>query len=659
MRVALTILALLVLTGCGGGKSSSPSGAYETYRQSVQSKDPAKVRKCVPRAVWKELGDNETAKGKLELLAQLMPEKVDVKDEKITGKTATLKVSASKDGQTMEGNISLVMEDGTWKVSKEEWSATLELSGTGASPSVSGPFFTTHTDLPKPHVVLEGHQGTVSKLVFTPDGSQLISCSYGDYSLRLWDPGTGRQLTEKRTENRVRDMALSPDGKYVYTADAKKAVLRYPLSDSELGTPETVLTEAGDALAISPDGKLLAATFFKRPVRIWKTADGLPVKTIANSEFVRVLRFSPDGKHLVGGGDGTTVIAWDTSSWNEKRSAVNRVMKDSSISDLDISGNNDLVGTGHSDSSVAISELSSGKNRMSNFVRDAATQAVRFSPDGKVLASGNYNHRVYLWDAAKGTRLVPLIAHKGPVTALAFSPNGRSLASGGGDRKIVIWRRGKPSPSVKEALNPKKKPEPKTKGPVLTVAGARNLLSNASANDGRTSWKTQGEVAIEAADGNPYFAIRHSGMFSQDVKLPVGTTHIVAAARASSERIIPGGITGLPYLYGYYVNKANANRFNGYLNARGLRLEAREANAWGSVGAVMKIPPDTGAVRLMLQQASGREPQNGSVARLDDLVLCAFTDEDSAKAYLKGYRAAASEFNIQPPKAEKEDRGVQ
>jgi WD40 repeat protein len=645
MRAIIAITAtLLLFTGCGGG-SATPSKAYEAYRQAVKSGDPAQVRALVAADAAKELNGDDAA-GKLKLLAQLMPAKIEIKEEKVSGNAATLKVVSSEKGKPMTGEINLTMEGGTWKVSKESWSMTLELTEDATGIVGTGePFFTTVKDPPKPQLVLEGHQDTVSAMAFLPDGLRLVSASYGDYSLRLWDLASGKPLAETRSKNRVTGIHVSTDGATLFTADAYKEIKRYALMSDGFGPPESVLREAGDAFAINPAGNLLAATSFKLPVCIWKLPDLAPLKTLPGSEFVRALRFSPDGKTLAGAGEGSAYVTWDTAAWTEKKTALNNVSAQSSVFGLAFSPDSKLLGIGHGDSSVVIVELASRKERMNNFVTDAAALSIAFCPDGKVLASGHQNRNIYLWDATKGQRLLPLNGHKSPITALAFSTDGSMLASGGEDRKIVLWRRGSPSPAAKAALNPPAKTDPSVKGPELSVPGAQNLLKNTSANEGRKLWKTEGEVSIGETGGNPHFVIRYSGTFRQNVTLPPDAAFIVIAARAASERIpASGGITGLPYIYGYFVNKKDPNRFNGYLNANGLRLDAEEKDRWGVVGAVMKLPPETGGIWFMLQQASGGDPQNGSAARFDDVGLYAFPDEITAKEFLKKYRAAANEF---------------
>ena len=65
---------------------------------------------------------------------------------------------------------------------------------------------------------LEGHTDDVSSVVFSADGSTLISGAWGD-TVRLWDVRDGTLLHMlEDTSGSVYDVALSPDGTRLATA---------------------------------------------------------------------------------------------------------------------------------------------------------------------------------------------------------------------------------------------------------------------------------------------------------------------------------------------------------------------------------------------------------------------------------------------------------
>jgi WD40 repeat protein len=79
-----------------------------------------------------------------------------------------------------------------------------------------------------------GHTGTVSSVVFSPDGSMLATAS-NDETTKLWDATTGTELlTLLGHTNFVSDVAFSPDGTRLATASRDGTARVYLLNIDEL-----------------------------------------------------------------------------------------------------------------------------------------------------------------------------------------------------------------------------------------------------------------------------------------------------------------------------------------------------------------------------------------------------------------------------------------
>ena len=168
--------------------------------------------------------------------------------------------------------------------------------------------------------------GTVISLrnttVFTPNGEKMaIQTNDG---IEIWDVLNKKHLnTFTKVDSRVGISAITTDGK-ILAVRMKSGI---SLWDTQTGKHLTLKTSIGwknrlleafrlrrfsvYALAISPDGKTLAAGAKDKAIYLWDIPTNRHITTLKHEYEVSKLEFSPDGKILASGDSSGKIYLWE------------------------------------------------------------------------------------------------------------------------------------------------------------------------------------------------------------------------------------------------------------------------------------------------------------------------------------------------------------
>ncbi|HVS36318.1 MAG TPA: WD40 repeat domain-containing protein, partial [Gemmataceae bacterium] len=339
------------------------------------------------------------------------------------------------------------------------WMALVLLVQTGLRAAAPGAAQPLHRDrygdpLPEHAVARLGtvrlrHSGTVNGLAFSPDGKTLASAG-DDHLAVLWEVASGKQLRALPHPGPVRAVLFTPDGATLISADRhvddsrRETDSRVYLWDVQSGKEvRSLAMPRPNGLAhmvLSLDGKRLFTSTEVGPVVCWDLADGREVwRAKEDQDWCKCLALSPDGKTLAAGSDRGRVRLRDAQTGDVVGSLPTREGDSfQDILSLAYSPDGQTLALTEQGGDLKCWDVAAQKWVRQVQVGASILAPLAFAPDGKSLAYGS-QRTLHLYDPAAGKELRWIDGHQCWIRSVAFSADGQYLASAGQDNAIRIW----------------------------------------------------------------------------------------------------------------------------------------------------------------------------------------------------------------------------
>jgi WD40 repeat protein len=292
-----------------------------------------------------------------------------------------------------------------------------------ASGASSGAITVWDTTTDELHT-LEGHPHWVNALVFTLDGTQLLSTD--QTSLRSWDLDTmqGRTL-RTTTGGRLKAVRALSDG-HIAVIDRDEILV---LGDDD-ATPTCRVP--GTHYRISADART-AAVHIDGVIKLVELPS-CRVREIARSDEATAIALSPDGSQvaMVGGASGHAAL------FDVARSTTRELDGREASGYLAYSSDGALVAAAGYYGTVRVWDAATGKVRRTFLGHKGSVGRAKFSPDNTRLASIDAVGAIRVW-TLDGDDFEVYRGHTSNVMGVAFCARGDYMVTSGFDGTLRLW----------------------------------------------------------------------------------------------------------------------------------------------------------------------------------------------------------------------------
>ena len=243
-----------------------------------------------------------------------------------------------------------------------------------------------------------GHIRGVNTLAITPDGRKVVSSSYNDSTIKIWDIDTGREF-HTITQDVIYRLLITLDGTKIVCSGYNDSTIK--IWDIDTAKELFAFSVSSHLLSeITPDGKKLVSA-------------GNPVD------------------NLYGGGDDSTIKVWDIQTGRQLRS---HTLNSNKVMGIAITSDGTKIVSISDDSTVKVWDMETGVE-LRSLIGCSSTLGglpiIAITPDKRKIVFNSYDlyNTIKVQDINTGKYLITL-PNESKITAIVISPDSKKLIAG-------------------------------------------------------------------------------------------------------------------------------------------------------------------------------------------------------------------------------------
>ncbi|HUR55120.1 MAG TPA: WD40 repeat domain-containing protein, partial [Gemmataceae bacterium] len=197
-------------------------------------------------------------------------------------------------------------------------------------------------------------------------------------------------------------------------------------------------TDTVDAVAVSPDGKLIATASFDKTVKLWDAATGKEIRTYGGEKGhtgqVLSVAFSAKGDQIATGGADNKALVWDVPV----NFAVKTYATAGAATEVVMAADGKTFAVAAGDV-VKVFPQGEEKGAIELKGHAGAVTGVAFNANGQMIATVGKDNTLRFWNPADGKQTMAYGAGSAELTGVAVNPNNQAAYTTSADGSLKFW----------------------------------------------------------------------------------------------------------------------------------------------------------------------------------------------------------------------------